>query len=49
LARPCEVRSESEKRVAAIEAEAEVIKRDVDAYVAKRQKVRRIFSFWKSN
>lgn len=36
---------ESEKRVAALEAEAEAIKRDVDVYVEKRKKVRRVFGF----
>lgn len=32
---------EMELRVAALEADAEKIKRDVDAYVTKRQKIRR--------
>jgi hypothetical protein len=34
---------EMEIRVSALEADAEKIKRDVEAYVAKRTKVRRIF------
>lgn len=36
---------ESERRIAAMEAEAKAIARDVDDYVAKRKKVRRMFGF----
>jgi hypothetical protein len=45
------VLAESERRVAAIEAESARIKREVDALVAaeRRAKWARLLKFWKSN